>query len=579
MVNGHASTVPAHPCRSLERACTLLGELADFAKTSVIYTFGDLRIDSTRFQIARGQTALSVEPQVLELLIVLIENRDRVVTRDELLEKIWKGRVVSDATLSSRIKTARHVIGDDGTRQEYIKTIHGRGFRFVGKVGVDAPPQPDADDLRPESRAFLRPAAHYARSGAIHIAYHLFGNGPVNLVLCPGFVSHIDNYWDEPSFNRMLSRLGGKACVAMFDKRGTGMSDKVDSLPGMDERMDDVRAVMDAVGFTTAFIMGISEGGSLATLFAAHHPERCDGLILYGSFAQFKHWFPDEASLQTLFDYIESDWGSGRSLPQFAPTAAVDPEFVRWWGKFERLGATPGAAISLMRMNSQIDISDVLPTVRVPTLVIHRSEDVLIDVEAGRQLAEHIPKAQYVELAGPDHLPFAGENSDEIIAAIERFLRPPTQRRKSARVLATIPLIRIEADRPFAGIEESAVREEIRRFRATRISSQHEGIAATFDGPARALECARSVSSLLRSNAVDHRIGVHAGEISLERETLDGVAVNIAADVANRAGINEVLVSRTVNDLVAGSGVALQDCGMSSLPSIGQDWHLFRVVD
>ena len=544
----------------------------------MIYTFGDIRIDSARFQISRAGKTLAVEPQVLELLVVLLDNRDHVVTRDELLEKVWKGRVVSDTTLSSRIKTARQIIGDDGARQDYIKTIHGRGFRFVGKIELEDPARPPAEGGRPESGAIPRPATRYARSGDIHIAYHLFGGGPVNLILCPGFVSHIDNYWDEPHFNRMLGRLGGRARVAMFDKRGTGMSDKVDSLPGMDERMDDVRAVMDAAGFDTAFIMGISEGGSLATLFAAHHPERCDGLILYGSFAQFKHWFPDEASLQTLFDYIESDWGSGKSLPKFAPTAAVDPEFVRWWGKFERLGATPGAAISLMRMNSQIDISDVLPSVRVPTLVIHRSEDVLIDVEAGRQLAEHIADAQYVELPGPDHLPFAGENADEIIEAIERFLEHPRRRVKSSRVLATILLIQSSTGQRLSNADESAVKEEARRFRATRVSSQPSGIAATFDGPARALECARSVSSLLRRGGVGHRIGVHAGEISLDGEAPTGVALEIASDVIGHSGDNEILVSRTVHDLVAGSGIALQDRGVFSLPSIKQNWHLFQVV-
>lgn len=544
----------------------------------MIYTFGDYRIDSTRFQISHAGKTLPVEPQVLELLIVLVDNRDQVVTRDELLEKIWKGRVVSDTTLSSRIKTARQVIGDDGTRQDYIKTIHGRGFRFVGKVAVEAPAPPSAEHRPTDSGAIPRPATHYARSGDIHIAYHLFGGGPVNLVVCPGFVSHIDNYWDEPYFNRMLSRLGSHARVAMFDKRGTGMSDKVDSLPGMDERMDDVRAVMDAVGFDTAFIMGISEGGSLATLFAAHHPGRCDGLVLYGSFARFKHWFSDEPSLQKLFDYIESDWGSGKSLPQFAPSAADDAALMHWWGKFERLGATPGAAIALMKMNSQIDISDVLPSVRVPTLVIHRSEDTLIDVEAGRQLAENIPDAQYVELPGSDHLPFRGENANEIIDAIVRFLGHPARREKSNRVLATILLIQCGAGGRMTDLQASTIKEEARRFRATRISPQPAGIAATFDGPARALECARSVSSLLRSEGVDHRVGVHAGEISLEGTALEGVALKIASDVADHAGNNEVLVSRTVNDLVAGSGVALQDRGVFTLQSIDQPWHLFQVI-
>jgi pimeloyl-ACP methyl ester carboxylesterase len=544
----------------------------------VIYTFGDYRIDSSHFEIACAGRALAVEPQVLELLIMLIDNRDHVVSKDELLEKIWKGRIVSETTLSSRIKTARQVIGDDGTRQDYIKTIHGRGFRFVGDVKVEAG-APAAASEPPRSTAVERPVTRYAHSGDIHVAYQLFGRGPVKLIMAPGFVSHIDNYWDSPELSRWLEQLGAVARVAMFDKRGTGLSDRVNSLPGMDERMDDLRAVMDAVGFDTAFIMGISEGGSLATLFAAHHPARCDGLILYGSFAQFKHWFPDEASLQMLFDYIETDWGSGKSLPQFAPSVGDDPDFVRWWGKFERLGATPGSAISLMRMNSQIDISDVLPSIQVPTLVIHVADDVLIDVQAGRDLAAAIPGAQYVELPGTDHLVCVGANADRIIDAVANFLEHPQPREKPSRVLATILLVQ-SGTKPAAEIPETeaaAIKEEFKGFRATRVSAQPCGVAATFDGPARALECALAVSRSLSKLGFDHRIGVHTGEISAETGALAGTAMNISSDVAKRAKKNEILVSRTVNDLVAGSGVALTDRGEFALPSINQSWHLFRV--
>lgn len=553
----------------------------DFARTNVIYTFGDYRIDTALFQIARAGKTLPVEPQVLELLIVLIENRDHVVTRDELIEKVWKGRVVSDTTLSSRVKTARHLIGDDGTRQEYIRTVHGRGFRFVGAVEVEAAAQSPGGDWLDNPALIPRPATRYAKSGDIHIAYHLFGNGPANVILMPGFVSHIDNYWDEPSLNRYLSQIGSRARMAMFDKRGTGMSDKVDALPGMDERMDDVRAVMDAVGFETAFVMGVSEGGSLAALFAAHHPERCDGLILYGAFAQFKHWIPDEESLQQLFDYIESHWGSGQSLPHFAPSVAEDPEFVRWWGKFERLGGTPGATISLMKMNSRIDVSHVLPSIQVPTLVIHRSGDVLIDIEGGRQLAGEIPGAQYVELPGTDHLPFVGDNRDEITDAILRFLEHPAKREKPSRVLATLVWVEYgqTAATQITDAALSVIKDRIHRYRATRNVSQPNGLAATFDGPARALECAQSISAFLGSRDIEHRIGVHAGEINLEGDTLEGVAMDIATDVAGYAGPNEVLVSRTVNDLVAGSEVELQDCGAFSLPSIDRDWHLFQLVE
>jgi len=538
------------------------------SETGVVYAFGDYRVDTARFEISHGNRLLPVEPQVLGLLIMLIENRDHVVTREDLLDKIWSGRVVSDTTLSSRIKTARQLIGDDGTSQRYIKTLHGRGFRFVGDVkavagGKAAPAEGE------------RPVTHYAKSGDVHVAYQLFGSGPVNLVLAPGFVSHIENYWDYPPWAAALKRLGQMARVVIFDKRGTGLSDSVTSLPGMDQRMDDLRAVMDAVGFETAFVMGISEGGSLAALFSAHHPARCDGLILYGAFAQFKHWYADEASLQKLFDYVERDWGSGNSLPGFAPSFADDPELKRWWGKFERLGATPGAVISLMRMNSQIDISDVVASIRVPTLVLHRSHDVLIDVEAGRFLASRIPGAQYVELAGVDHLPFV--NASQILDAVEPFLGRDDRLEKSDRVVATILQIQPVAPAQ-SGLLAAATEEELRRYRAARVSSAATGVTATFDGPARALACAISVSRLLRQRGIGHRIGVHTGEISLDATAPGGPAMAISADVAAHAAENEILASRTVHDLVAGSGIVLVNRGEYPLPSIRQAWHLYRVA-
>jgi pimeloyl-ACP methyl ester carboxylesterase len=559
----------------------LPGTTTDSEK-DVIYTFGDCEIDTARFELSRGGQTSAVEPQVLELLIFLIDRRDRVVARDEMFETIWKGRVVSDATLSSRIKAARQAIGDDGTQQLYIKTIHGRGFRFVGKVEARDAAEPSKQASGHTASAVeRRPVTRYAKSGDVHIAYHLFGEGPVNLVLTPGFVSNIDNYWDDPNLARWLTQLGRLARVAMFDKRGTGMSDRVSTLPGMDERMDDVRAVMEAVGFDTAYIMGISEGGSLATVFAAHYPQLCLGLILYGSFAQFRYWFSDGASLQRLFDYVESDWGSGKSLSQFAPSMADDAAFIEWWGKFERFGATPGGAIALMKMNSLIDISDILPTIHVPTLVIHRSNDILIDVEAGRHLAKHITGAKYLEIPGRDHLPWVGLNRDEIIEAIRSFVEGSEKPEAPSRVLATILLLWLDetAARDIATIEESTLRNAFKHFRATRIEQRAQALVATFDGPARALGCAVSLSRLLRRERLQYRMGIHTGEISLATDTLKGTAVDIAADVANHAGDNTIMVSRTVHDLVAGSGVELLDCEEHELRSISQAWRLFRVVE
>lgn len=265
----------------------------------------------------------------------------------------------------------------------------------------------------------------------------------VDLVVAPPFVSHVENSWDQPDCARWLQRLGNFARVAMFDKRGTGMSDRVNELPGLDQRMDDVRAVMDAVGMERAALLGISEGGPLAGFFAATHPDRCRTLVLYGSFARFASWIPTAEALESFLDYVDSDWGSGNSLRMFAPSREGDLAFQNWWGRAERLGASPAAAIALMRMNSQIDITDIVSTIRVPTLVIHRTNDVTISVEGGRFLAQHIPSARYVEIPGADHLPFVGDNAAEISDLIEEFLTGSIEATSLERVLATVLFVDI----------------------------------------------------------------------------------------------------------------------------------------
>ncbi len=425
-----------------------------------------------------------------------------------------------------------------------------------------------------------KPATHYAKSGGVHVAYQVFGDGPVDLVLTPGFVSHIENYWDEPGFARALRRLGTVARVTMFDKRGTGLSDQVGDLPGLDERMDDIRAVMDAVGLETAAIMGISEGGSLSAMFAASHPDRCRSLILYGAFARFTSWFPTAESLRELFRYIDEDWGTGKTLANFAPSMAGNADFQHWWGKFERLGANPGAAAALMKMNSEIDISDILPTIRVPTIVIHRTGDVTIDVEDGRFLGEQIPGARYVELPGDDHLFFVGDNTGKIIDLIGSFIAEAEPAGLSNRVLATIVHAEIEGGhgnrfRP----AHDALASELARFRGKATASPVGRFRATFDGPARAIHCALSIAGLLRLQGVTVRIGVHTGEVDMQDGQVDGVAADIAAGVARFAGPGEVVISRTVRDLIAGSGIELENAGKHRLNGVADLWHLYRAAD
>jgi len=297
----------------------------------------------------------------------------------------------------------------------------------------------------------MQPTTHYAKSSDIHIAYQVFGEGP-DLVMAPGFVSHIENYWDEPRFARWLNRLGSFCRVVLFDKRGTGLSDRVAYLPPMDERMDDVRAVMDAVGIERAVQFGISEGGSLATLFAASHPKRTNSLIVYGGFARFVHWIATDEGFEELINYIDTRWGSGAGLPHFAPKMAGDLALQQWWGKFERLGANPAAAMALMRMNREIDLTGILHSVKVPTLIFHLAEDTLVSVEGGRELAAGIPGAKLVEMPGTDHIPFL-EAGDRLLEEMEEFVTGSHSVPVVDRVLSTVMFTDIVArpSRPAPG--------------------------------------------------------------------------------------------------------------------------------
>lgn len=441
-----------------------------------------------------------------------------------------------------------------------------------------------------EARLISPPITQYAKSEGVHIAYQEFGDGPVNIVFVPGFVSHIDNYWSHPEFATWLERLGSFARVAMFDKRGTGMSDRVPQLPSMDERMDDVRAVMDAAHMERAAIFGISEGGSLAALFAAHHPERCDALIVYGGFAQFGSWYPTEESFQGLLDYIDTGWGSGESLPLFAPTYHDDDGLKMWWGRFERLGADPGAAINLMQMNSKIDIAEVLPTIHVPTLILHRSEDTTIDFDGGLQMADLIPGARLVELPGSDHLPFVGDTPLRIVDEIERFLTGGLARPEVDRVLATVLFTDIADSTARAAAvgderwhnllkaHDDIVREALSRHRGTEIKNTGDGFLVTFDAPARAIRCALSITQSVKALGIEVRAGLHTGEIHVVDGDIKGISVHIASRVSDVAKGGEVLVSRTVKDLIAGSGIELEPYGTFTLKGVPDEWDLLKAI-
>ena len=434
------------------------------------------------------------------------------------------------------------------------------------------------------------PRTRYARSGNVHVAYQVFGQGQLDLVFFPGFVSNIEIYWEEPSFARWLRKLASFARVITFDKRGTGLSDRLDRLPTMDERMDDVRAVMDAAGSARAAVFGLSEGGSLATLFAAHYPERCQALVLWGAFAKFSSWFPTTEKLDAFYDYVESSWGTGANISAWAPAKKDDPVFREWFARRERSSASPAAVVALMRMNSQIDISGILPYVRVPTLVVHRTQDPVVNVEGGRQLANSIPNARLLELPGINHLPFLGEDSDRTTDEVAEFLTGEKPAIGGERTLATVLLTDIVAStmraaaigdrrwRELLDAHNAIVRREFARFRGTEVKTLGDGFLATFDGPGRAIHCALALTAAIRSLGIEIRAGLHTGEVEIGADDVRGIAVHLAARIVALAQPGECLVTRTVKDLVAGADIRFTERGRRELKGLADPVDLFSVA-
>jgi pimeloyl-ACP methyl ester carboxylesterase len=439
----------------------------------------------------------------------------------------------------------------------------------------------------------MLPQTRYARSGGVNIAYQVVGDGPIDLVLVPGWVSNLDVFWEEPTMARLLTRLASFSRLILFDKRGTGLSDRVSDMPSLEVRMDDVRAVMDAVGSQRAALFGYSEGGAMCILFAATYPDRASALIMGGAFARRTKatdypWGPAPEQQSALVDEMERDWGGPVGIEDRSPSLVHDQRYRHWWARWLRSSASPAAAATLMRMNMEIDVRHVLPAVRVPTLVLHSVNDRVIDVGAGRYLAERIPGAKLVELQGIDHVPW-GCDSDVIVDEIEEFLTGTRHGPEPDRVLATVLFTDIVGatevaarvgDRSWHDLLDShhaLVRRELGQFRGREIDTAGDGFLATFDGPARAVRCACAISKAVRALGLEIRCGLHTGECELMGDKLGGIAVHTGARVAARARTGEVLVSSTVKDLVAGSGLLFQDRGVQSLKGIPGEWRLFAV--
>jgi class 3 adenylate cyclase len=427
----------------------------------------------------------------------------------------------------------------------------------------------------------------YARSDGIHIAYRIFGDGPRDMVLIPGTLSHVELYREFPSSEYMLKRFTSFARVIVFDKRGQGLSDRV-AEQTIEERIGDVRAVMDAAGSERATIYGWSEGGPMSLLFAATYPERTSGLVLCGSFASLKAYWSEEKR-DLLVKRLNEHWGEGILIPINAPSRAKDEVFLQYFGKLERAAASPGAIVALMRANFGIDARPILPTIHLPTLIFHRVGDKTVPVEQGRYLAEHIAGAKYVELPGEDHLlqAFDQDVLDRLIDEVEEFITGERHRPEPDRVLATVMFTDVVGSTEHATrlgdrrwhelltAYYAAVRKELGAFRGREVNTAGDGLLATFDGPARAIRCACAIRDRVKPLGLQVRTGLHSGECELIGDDVGGIAVHIGARVASAANPDEVLVSSTVRDLVAGSGIKFTDRGTHSLKGVSDEWRLF----
>jgi len=441
----------------------------------------------------------------------------------------------------------------------------------------------------------VRPETLYAKSGDLNIAYQVVGDGPLDLIYVPGWISNVELNWEEPPLAHVFERLVSFSRLILFDKRGTGLSDPVplDRLPTLEERMDDVRAVLDAVDCSQAAVFGFSEGGLMSILFAATYPERTTALALYGVFAK-RQWSPDYPwapkpdEREREIAALERNWSERMDLDQLVPSE--DDAFKERLATYFRRSASPGAGAALMRMNTQLDVSDVLPTIQAPTLVMHRTFDRDVNVEEGRWIAERIPGARFVELPGDAHTLWAGD-PDEVVDEIEEFLTGVRRGPEPNRVLATVLFTDIVGstakatelgDRRWRELLErhhALVRRQLERYHGREVDTAGDGFLATFDGPARAIRCASATVNGIRALGLEIKAGVHTGECELFGDKVAGLAVHTGARVASLAGASEVLVSQTVKDLVAGSGIAFADHGAHELKGVPGRWHLYSVVD
>jgi class 3 adenylate cyclase len=441
----------------------------------------------------------------------------------------------------------------------------------------------------------MPPQTRYARSGEIGIAYQVFGEGDLDLVLAFPFLSHLDLMWESPALSHFLRRLGSFARVLVFDRRGVGLSDPAEGAPTLEERMDDVRAVMDAAGSERAALLGMSEGATMCMLFAATYPERTSALVLWGAMARSTAapdypWAPPrEAVSEAQEELIGPMWGQGATIEIFSPSLAGDDRAREFQARFERQAASPMRVQQLFQMFVDTDVRGALPLIQAPTLVLHRRQDRAVNYRAARWLAEQIEGSRYTELEGEDHFPWVGD-SNAPLEAIEEFLTGVRPGPAPERVLATVLFTDIVdstrlatelGDRRWRELlteHQALVRDRLRRFEGREVKTTGDGFLAVFDGPTRAAQCARAIAADMPALGIEVRAGLHTGEVELIGDDIGGIAVHVAARIAALAGAREVLASRTVRDLAVGSGVGFEPAGRHTLKGVPDEWEVYRVA-
>lgn len=549
----------------------------------------------------RSGLEVMIAPKAFEVLQFLAQRSNQLVLREHLMKELWPDIFVDDHALSFQIAEVRKALGDDPKTPNYIETRPRRGYRFMAPVQeqggtakaptvVEAAPPP-ITGVPPKIIHEGVPETHYARAGDLNIAYQVVGSGPIDVVFVMGWVSHLEYFWREPRFAAFLMRLASFSRLILFDKRGTGLSDRVpvNQLPTLEQRMDDLRTVMEAVGSARAAIVGISEGGPMSALFAATYPEKTLGLVMLGSYARRLRdkdypWGPTFEQHDEYCKSFRTQWGGPVGIEARAPSLANDAEFRTWWATYLRMGASPGAAEALTRMNAEIDVRPILSSINVPALIVHRSDDKALMVEGGRFLSQRIPGAKLLELPGADHLPFVG-NQEEILGPVEDFLTGLSHDISTEKALATALFLElpeaIHAQMDNGSAEAARfltrMRREMEWFRGREADMRGGAPLATFDGPARAVRCAFAMVSQANNLGLKTRAAVHTGECEFGRGGMPaGFTIQLTGKMLPATVHGKVIVSRVVKDLVAGSGIQFGDQKM--LRANEEDWPLFEVV-